>query len=362
MELTKFREQIDRLDTEILQLLTRRMEYAVRTRRFKTGVTDGGREDIIRSRARERARGLLTPEFAEALFDRILEESRGAQSRPLQLTAFQGEHGSTSEVAIGSFSTETIGIPCRDVSEIFDAVMNGSVDFGIVPFESSLDGAEAEVHSLLLESNLSIVGEIRVPTRHSLLTLRGTDHREIKDVYSTTSILSQCRGFLLRNKLQGRPFYDSAGAALMLLRDRPTAGAVIADPACAALYNLEILKDNVGDHDAQETRYIVLSRSEAPAGGEKCSVVFVTHHQAGALLEVLAVFSQSGINLTRIESRPRRGRPSEVAFFLDFAGSEKDASVSAALERVRGMTKEFRLLGCYRDLPFQERGERGAQD
>ena len=128
MDLQKIRQNIDRMDAEILQLLTRRMEYAVRTKRFKSEINDTSREELVLSKAKERAKGLLGSEFGEQLFKLILGESRRLQSLTLPLVAFQGEHGAYSEVALTQYQKDWIGIPCRELPEIFEGVVSGSVD------------------------------------------------------------------------------------------------------------------------------------------------------------------------------------------------------------------------------------------
>jgi len=205
------------------------------------------------------------------------------------------------------------------------------------------------VNDLLVESDLKIVGEIKMPIHHCLLALPDTDYRDIKVVYAHPQALAQCRGFIQRNKLEARPYYDTAGAALMLANDRPKAAAAIASRLCAEIYDLDILKENIEDHESNSTRFVVLARENGVKDGDKCSVVFSTAHKAGALFSILKVFSEAKINLTRIESRPIRKDPGKFAFLLDFQGSEKDKKVSQALDEVKKETDMFKFLGCYKE-------------
>ncbi len=349
MDLRKMRENIDRVDAEIMWLLSKRMESAIRTKRFKSEIADTGREEDILARARQRARGIFSTSFGDVLFQAILEESRRLQALDVPLAAFQGEHGSYGEVAMLAYNRDMIGIPCREFSEVFEGVHSGAVDYGIVPIENSLEGSENEVLELLIHSELKIVGAISLPIRHCLLTLKDTDYRDIKDVYSNPGVLSQCRGFIERHRFEPRPFYDSAGAALMLLRDKPRAAAVIGSALCSTLYDLEMLKDGIEDSN-NVTRYLVLGRDctlENPIEGGTCSILFTLAHKAGALFEVLKVFYEAGINLTKIESRPVRGKDSQVAFLLDFGGHGADPRVRTALEEVRKHVTSLKELGNY---------------
>lgn len=350
MDLRKMRENIDRIDAEIVWLLSRRMESAIRTRRFKTHISDSGREEDILARARERARGIFSSRFGDVLFQAILEESRRLQSLDVPLAAFQGEHGSYGEVAMLEYNKDIIGIPCREFSEVFEGVTKGAVDYGIVPIENSLEGSENEVIELLMHSDLKIAGAINVPIRHCLMTLRDTDYRDIKDVYSNPGILSQCRGFIERHRFDPRPYYDSAGAALMLLRDRPRAAAVIGSSLCASLYDLEILKEGVEDSETNMTRYVVLAKEHNGDGGDTCSLIFTLAHKAGALYEALKVFYEAGINLTKIESQTVRGKNAQVAFLMDFSGNSSDPKVIAALSEVKKHVVSLKELGCFKEI------------
>ena len=223
------------------------------------------------------------------------------------------------------------------------------LDSGLVPVENSLAGAVAVVNDLLVESDLSIVGEVRLPVHHCLCALPETDYRDIRVVWSHPMALAQCHGFISRNKLEARPYYDTAGAARMLAQDRPKAAAAIASELSAQLYGLEIVKSNVEDHPSNYTRFVVLARAQSAEGGNKCSITFTTRHEAGSLFKVLRVFAAAGINLTRIESRPAAGQPGTFAFLLDLQGSDRDAKVAEALQRAAQCSADYKFLGCYRE-------------
>jgi prephenate dehydratase/chorismate mutase/prephenate dehydratase len=178
---------------------------------------------------------------------------------------------------------------------------------------------------------------------HNLMMLPGTDHREIREVYSHFQALSQCRRFLSRNNLTPVPYYDTAGAARMLTEKKPRGAACIAGRLAAELYNLEIIKDNVQDSDINRTRFLVLSREKHKGDGNRCSITFTTEHKSGTLFSVLEIFASAGINLTRIESIPTE--PGSYSFFLDFDGSDRDPKIQAALEKAEKSTIGLKLLG-----------------
>lgn len=349
MKLDELRRKIDGVDSEILKLLNQRLEYAVSTSKVKEVIEDPEREKEVLGAVRRQSKGLVSKEFSEKIFQDIIAESKALQKKNPKLVGFQGEHGAYSEVAVRAYDKSWVPVACTEFVDIFEGLKNKQLDYGVVPLENSLEGAVTQVNDLLVESDLKIVGEVKMPIHHCLLALPDTDYRDIKVVYAHPQALAQCRGFIQRNKLEARPYYDTAGAALMLANDRPKAAAAIASRLCAEIYDLDILKENIEDHESNSTRFVVLARENGVKDGNKCSLVFSTAHKAGALFSILKIFSEAGINLTRIESRPIRKDPGKFAFLLDFQGSDKDKEVSEALEKMKKETDMFKFLGCYKE-------------
>lgn len=182
---------------------------------------------------------------------------------------------------------------------------------------------------------------------HSLLALPGTDHRDIRVVYSHSQALAQCRHFLSRNSLEPVPFYDTAGSAKMLAEKRPKAAACIASKLSAELYNLDVIKEGIEDLNTNKTRFLVISKEKNNEEGSKCSILFSTEHKAGTLFQVLQLFAENNVNLTRIESIP--SEPGNYAFFLDFLGSEKDENIKTIIDSVKSVTSNFKMMGCYNE-------------
>jgi prephenate dehydratase/chorismate mutase/prephenate dehydratase len=349
LELHELRRLIDEADRRLLRLLDDRMQLAVRAGRLKAVVDDPGREEEVIRNVRANGFGLLDASFVETLFRGIMDESRALQERQRQLAAFQGEHGAWSELAIRRYDPLLVAMPCREFRDVFKVVADGSMDIGMVPVENSIEGAVGEVNDLLVETELRIVAEVLQPVQHCLLVLPNTDYRELKVVYSHPQALGQCAGFLARHGLEPRPFYDTAGAARWLANERPQSAAVIASSLAAELYGLEIVKEGIEDHAGNTTRFLALARSAGGRTGEKCSIVFSAPHRAGALLDVLRVFADQSLNLTRIESRPVRSDPGAFAFLLDFLGAEGDEHVARALAKLPDLTLNCKVLGFYQD-------------
>ena len=251
---------------------------------------------------------------------------------------------------IAAAASDLIPLPCRSFQDVFDGVNEGRLDQGIVPVENSSEGAVNEVIDLLIANDLSVVGEIHQQVSHCLLAAEETDHREIKVVYSHPQALGQCRAFLRRNRLEARPYYDTAGAARMLAVERPSGAAVIASAICEKYYDLKVLKENVQDNSANRTRFLVLSKKRSGVDGDKCTVVFSVKDKSGSLCGVLRVFAADDINMSQIQSRPRKDNPGQYVFFCDFAGSLKDKKVTQALEQIQGRTQTYKFLGCYSEV------------
>jgi prephenate dehydratase/chorismate mutase len=347
MDLPHIRSLIDRIDHELVRLLYQRMEYALRAGKQKTTIADPQREQQVVQQAVGASTGLIDEPFIRNIYGLIFAQSKKIQSEHRVLVGFQGESGAWGDIAIRKLEGTFVPIPFVEFGDVFAAVARDEVDFGLVPIENSLEGAVTEVNDLLVEADLWIINEAIVPIQQNLLVLPGADYREIKVVYSHPQALAQCRGFLSRNKLEPRPFYDTAGAARWLAKERPTGVAVIASPLAAQLYQLESVKEAIEDRHGNSTRFVLLSRTASEGPGGKCTITFSTAHRSGALFEVLKVFAEARINLTRIESRPARSKPGTYVFLLDLLGSREDASVQRTLEAVRNMTTGFRIVGFY---------------
>lgn len=347
MNLNEIRKNINFLDSKIMNLLNDRMELSLMAKSFKSQIEDSERERELLDRIKRNATGLIDAEFLEKIYIEIIKKSKNLQQKDYKLIAFQGEHGAYSEVASKEWNSNLIPIPCIEFAEVLEGVKSELYSYGIVPVENTLGGVVGKVNELLINTDLNVVGAVELPIHLCLLTLPGIDHREIRTVYSHPQVLAQCRHFLARNRLDSVQYYDTAGAAKMLAEERPKASAAIASRLSARLYNLEIIKEDIEDLDRNMTRFFVLSKEEGRGEGNKCSVIFSTEHKAGTLFSVLEVFARKNINLTRIESIPNE--PGNYAFFLDFMGSNKDEKVVKALDEVKEITNNFKMMGCYKE-------------
>jgi prephenate dehydratase/chorismate mutase len=345
--LAELRAQIDDTDRKLLRLLDQRIEYALQTARVKTAITDSGREDEVMSRVRAAACGLLSEDFVGGLYASIMEESKRLQARRPRFGAFAGEHGAWSEMALDRFDPTLVPVACRDFADVFDGVQSGAFDRGIVPVENSLGGAVNEVTDLLIATPLSLVGEVRLPVRQCLMALPGMTLADIRSVRSHPQALVQCRGFLARHGIAADPYYDTAGAARWLMFDGARAVGAIASPLAARLYGLEIIAENIADHEANETRFVVLAQQLHTGPADKGSIVLTTEDRSGALMQALGAFADRRVNLSRIESRPVVGRRGQYTFLIDFEGDPANDDVARALSALEAQGVSYKLLGFY---------------
>lgn len=267
-----------------------------------------------------------------------------------QLTvSFQGEHGAYSEQAVQTFfGASVITQPCSTLKQVFRTVENGSVLYGVVPVENSVEGSVSQTYDLLLQSFLKINGEIKIRVSHCLLALPGTKSNDIRRVYSHPQALAQCQAFLESLQVIAEPTYDTAGSAKLIKEKNLHDAAAIASERAASLYGLDILHRNIEDVPENHTRFFVIGIDDAERTGEdKTSIVFGTKHTPGSLHKALSELATRGINLTKIESRPIRGRPWEYHFYVDFEGHNADPSCSQALQALSKSATFLKILGSY---------------
>jgi prephenate dehydratase len=271
--------------------------------------------------------------------------------------AFQGERGSFSEEAAYKLLGPRIRVqPCETFAATFESVVRGRTKFCLVPIENTLAGSVYENYDLLLKHDLHIVGEVNLRVVHNLIAFPGTTLQNLRQVYSHPVALAQCGRFFARHpRVQKVPFYDTAGGVKMLAERRPPAAAAIASRIAAEVYHARILQTHLEDHHENFTRFLLLSQSAvASRRANKVSIVFSTHNAPGALFKCLSVFALREIDLTKMESRPLRGRPWEYFFYLDFIGNVKEKLCRNALAHLAEVTDFLRVLGCYESGKRQE--------
>lgn len=262
--------------------------------------------------------------------------------------AFQGERGAYSEEAAGALYGAVEVVPCPTLHDVFEAVSATRVDRGVVPVENSQAGSINETYDLLLAHRLFIVGELDIRIRHHLLALPGETLGSIKQVYSHPQALAQCEEFLRKHSLEPLPAHDTAGSARTVASQRLKGVGAIAGRRAAEIYHLSTLAEGIETNPFNYTKFLGLSTTSGPHGpGCKTSIVFTTKNVPGALHRAMGSFATRSINLTKLESRPRREVPWEYVFYADFDGHQRDPDVAAALVDLADATTFLRVLGSY---------------
>lgn len=266
--------------------------------------------------------------------------------------AFQGERGAYSEEAAAALYGEVEVVPCSTLRDVFETVSAGRADGGVVPVENSQAGSINETYDLLLAHALFIAGEIDLRIRHHLLALPGQTLGSIRQVYSHPQALAQCEEFLRSHDLEPVAASDTAGSARIVAAQRLKGVGAIAGRRAAEIYHLSTLAEGIETNPINYTKFLGLSRTAAPYGSDcKTSVVFTTKNVPGALHRAMGAFASRSINLTKLESRPRREVPWEYVFYVDFDGHQDDAGSAAALAELTDVTTFLRVLGSYPKSP-----------
>lgn len=264
--------------------------------------------------------------------------------------AFQGERGAFSEEAAYQLLGPRIrALPCETFSAVFECVARGKAGLCLVPIENTLAGSVYENYDLLLSNNLHIVGEANLRIVHNLVAFGETTKKNLRQVYSHPVALAQCGRFFQKHPgVEKIPFYDTAGSVKMLAERRIPGAGAIASRIAARVYKARILSTHLEDHHENYTRFLLLSRKPLVLPrANKVSIVFSTRNVPGALFKCLSVFALRDIDLTKMESRPLRGRPWEYLFYVDFVGNTREARCQKALAHLSEVTHLLRLLGCY---------------
>ena len=261
---------------------------------------------------------------------------------------YQGEKGAYSEEGARNLFPEAELRPYSSIRKVFEAVEVGRMDLGLVPMDNSQAGSINETYDLFLKHGLHLVGETLVRVDHCLLALPGTPVDDLTEVISHPQAIAQSEEFLHALGVQIRPEYDTAGSAKRIAEDKLEHTAAIASRRAAEIYGLEILAEKIQTYADNYTRFGALSRDPAPLGDpNKSSLVFGVGHVAGSLYRCIGAFAERHLSLSKLESRPRAGRPWEYVFYVDVEAAAEDPRVIEALSEVSEHATFTRLLGTY---------------
>jgi chorismate mutase/prephenate dehydratase len=350
--LAPLREQIDRIDAQVLALINRRARLASRigqAKRKEGGNTYvPGREAQVVARLATLNRGPLPNEAIAAIYREIISASRALEEK-LRIAYFGPVATYTHQAAREQFGAQADYLPASMIPQVFAEVERGEADYGVVPMENSSEGAVAITLDMFVDSPLKIIAERFLEIRHCLLS-RTPQRDKIKRVMAHPQALAQCRRWLAAN-LPGVATEEvsSNARAAELAVEQPHIAA-IAGRLAAEHYKLKIVAANIQDQAANFTRFAVLGResqASQPTGHDKTSLLLSVRDEVGVLYRTLKPFADNTINLLRIESRPLKGRPWEYLFFIDVEGHVTDAPLAQALRDIMPLCAWVKVLGSY---------------
>ncbi|HUW76012.1 MAG TPA: prephenate dehydratase [Gallionella sp.] len=347
-KLKQLREQIDRLDDELLILANRRAALAQQVGHLKEDgvVLRPEREAQVLARMTLQNPGPLSSEGVKTLFTEIISQCR-AMEAPMTI-AYLGPEGTFTEAAaLKRFGSAIQEQPCATIDEVFRDVASGGAHYGVVPVENSSEGAVGRTLDLLMQSTLQICGEVKLPI-HQCLLGQHSELSAIKSVYSHPQSFGQCQGWLNTHLPHAARIPVASNAEAARLAAENPHSAAIAGSQAAALFGLKVLVENIEDDASNTTRFLVLGNQQvAPSGNDKTSLVMSTANRPGAVHDLLVPLAKHGVSMTKLESRPARSGLWEYVFYMDIEGHQADAKVAAALDELRKVASFVKVLGSY---------------
>jgi len=353
-DLRKLREEIDRIDEEILSLLNKRAGLAKEIGKIKKEknlqihVPERERaifEKILRLNE-ERFGGLFPAQALHHIYREIISACLSLE-KPLRIAYLGPRATFTHQAALEYFGFSAQYSPCSTIRDVFLEVESERADYGVVPVENTIEGVVNYTLDMFLESDLRISGEVVIPISLHLLSVSDS-LTNIKRVYSHKLALGQCRNWLEKN-LPGVQLVDteSTAKACEIALEEEGAGAIASEVA-SYTYHLRILAQNVQDSSDNFTRFLVISKREVkPTGKDKTSLLFAVRDEPGALYKALEAFFLKRINLTKIESRPSRKRAWDYVFFVDLEGHREEERVREGIEELKKRAQMVKVLGSY---------------
>jgi prephenate dehydratase len=281
----------------------------------------------------------------------------GTAVKNAKRVAFQGEPGAYAHLAAREVLPHAVAVPCPTFEDAAEAVRKGETDLCIIPVENSLMGRIADIHHLLPEAGLHIVGEHFLRIRHQLLGLKGAKLADVKRVFSQGPALAQCLKIIRTLKLKAENWHDTAGSAHHVAELKDPSVAAIASSLAGELYGLEVLKANVEDESHNMTRFLIMSHEpdDAPNEGKIITTfVFRVRNVPAALYKAMGGFATNGVNMTKLESYQLGGSFNATQFYADIEGHPQDKSVQLALEELAFFTSKLTVLGIYPASPLRD--------
>jgi chorismate mutase/prephenate dehydratase len=347
-ELKNYREQIDRIDDELLRLFNQRAGLAQQIGHVKGNgaILRPEREAQVLQRMTQMNKGPLSGKGVKQLFTEVMSQCRALEA-PLRV-AYLGPHGTFSEAAVFQrFGQASEGLPEDSIDGVFAAVEGGAANYGLVPVENSTEGAIGRTLDLLLNSKLRICGEVLLQVHQCVLS-NENDLSLIRKIYSHPQSFGQCQNWLNAHLPHAERITASSNADAARLAAEDSFAAAIAGERAAEHFRLKVLVPNIEDDPRNTTRFLVIgSQDVAPSGRDKTSLVMTAMNRPGAMHDLLTPFANNDVSMTKLESRPSRTGLWEYIFYVDIEGHQADDKVAAALAQLKQIAAFVKVLGSY---------------
>ncbi|MFH1407149.1 MAG: prephenate dehydratase [Candidatus Omnitrophota bacterium] len=352
-ELMKLRKTVDNLDSQILRLLNKRanttLEIGKIKKRRAIDVFSPDREKEVYERITMASKGPMPKETLRAIYREIMSGSLSLE-KPLKVAYMGPQATFTHLAAMKKFGSSVEYVEKDLIAEVFDAVEKGTVDYGVVLIENSLEGAIDHTLDRFMDADpiVKICSEISVEIRHNLIAKSAIS--SIKRVYSNPTVFEQCRSWLAGNLPKAlRVEFPTTSMAAAYVASRPKGSAAIASDIAAKKYSLRIIARSIEDRGVHNvTRFLVIGKTQGqPTRKDKTSIMLSLKDKVGALHDLLVPFKKAGISLTKIESRPSKKKAWEYYFFVDFIGHYKGKNVTKALSALEKGCTTLKVLGSY---------------
>lgn len=369
-----YRTEIDKIDKEMTKLLEKRMNISKSISKYKMEhdmqIFHPEREKIVIEKNKGYLENKEYGDLVESYYDNLMYLSRLVQQKEIYsenniytkpykndrenlVVGYQGVPGSFgNEAMLKYFKNIKEAKSHEKFEDVFKAVEDGEIEYGILPVENSSTGGIGTVEDLLKEYNLYIVGEECIRISQNLVGIKGATVDDIKEVYSHPQGFEQSTKFFDKHKDYNLIPYSNTAISAKLVSDlKDKSKAAIASERAAKLYDLKIIKKDVNDLKNNYTRFIVIGRDlECDETCDKVSILFSIEDTSGGLYTVIRDIKEFGLNMSKIESRPNRNNPWNYIFFVDFDGNLFDVNIKKAINTIARSSKYFKLLGCYRDV------------
>lgn len=348
--LAPLRDQIDQIDQELIALLSKRANIALEVGKIKheTGapVFRPEREKQVIEKIQKANPGPLKPESLAAIWLEIMSGCRAIEA--VQKVAYLGPAGTFSEsAAFKVFGRSIDSLPCVSLDEVFRSVESGQAEFGVVPIENSSEGAISRTLDLLLETSLTISGEVALPIKHHLLNQTGS-FKGIEQIVAHPQALAQCQQWLNQHVpgIQRQAVSSNAEGARQAAEDPKI--AAIAGESAQFQYGLNVVATEIQDDAHNRTRFVVIGKNVcAPTGRDQTSLVLSVANEPGAVYKLLSPLAVNDVSMSRLESRPARKGTWEYHFFIDIEGHSSDTNVAKALKELQAVAAYYKCLGSY---------------